>query len=106
MYGSTRGWIESAGSIFSFSKVNARFGLRGADPDHLVYLHRGDAALTWRAEKYSALSAVVVRFSRSRGRYRRQTLFSGRLRLSGLKKNTLRMPNSGLRGATGPGAPC
>ncbi len=43
-----------------------------ADLDHLVYLGRGDAALTRRATKYSSLWAVVVRFSRSRGRYERQ----------------------------------
>jgi hypothetical protein len=48
--------------------------LRCADFDHLVYLGRGDAALTRRARKYSTLSAVVVRFSRSRGRYERQGL--------------------------------
>ena len=43
-----------------------------ADFDHLEYLPRGDAALTRRAKKHSDLSAVVVRFSRSRGRYERQ----------------------------------
>ena len=43
-----------------------------ADFDHLEYLPRGDAALTRRAKKYSDLSVVVVRFSRSRGRYERQ----------------------------------
>ena len=48
--------------------------LRCADLDHLVYLGRGDAALSRRARKYSTLSAVVVRFSRSRGRYERQGL--------------------------------
>ncbi len=42
------------------------------DLDNLVYLARGDAALTRRARKYSSLSAVVVRFSRSRKRYERQ----------------------------------
>lgn len=42
------------------------------DLDHLVYLPRGDAALTRRAKKSSGLSAVVVRFSRSRKRYERQ----------------------------------
>jgi hypothetical protein len=46
--------------------------LRCADLDYLVYLPRGDAALTRRAKKYSALSAVVVRFSRARGHYERQ----------------------------------
>ena len=43
-----------------------------ADLDHLVYLPRGDAALTRRARKHSSLSAVVVRFSRARKRYERQ----------------------------------
>ena len=46
--------------------------LRCADLDHLVFLPRGDAALTRRASKYSTLRAVVVRFSRSRKRYERQ----------------------------------
>jgi hypothetical protein len=43
-----------------------------ADIDHLVFLAAGDAALTRRAKANSRLSAVVVRFSRSRGRYERQ----------------------------------
>jgi len=38
----------------------------------LEYVPAGDAALTRRAAKYSARTAVVVRFSRSRGRYERQ----------------------------------
>src|SRR6202049_380342 len=46
--------------------------LRCADLDHLVFLERGDAALTRRASRYSTLRAVVVRFSRSRQRYERQ----------------------------------
>ena len=46
--------------------------LRCADLDHLVFLERGDAALTRRAGRYSTLRAVVVRFSRSRKRYERQ----------------------------------
>jgi hypothetical protein len=45
-----------------------------ADLDHLVFLSRGDAALTRRSRKHSILSAVVVRFSRTRGRYERQGL--------------------------------
>ena len=48
--------------------------LECADLDHLVYLPRGDVALTRRSRKYSNLSAVVVRFSRSRKRYERQGL--------------------------------
>ena len=43
-----------------------------ADLDHLIFLPRGDAALTRRASKYSRLRAVVVRFNRSRKRYERQ----------------------------------
>jgi hypothetical protein len=40
-----------------------------ADLDHLMFLPSGDTALTRRARKYSTLDAVVVRFSRTRGRY-------------------------------------
>jgi hypothetical protein len=42
------------------------------DLDHLVFLPAGDAALTRRAKQASGLSAVVVRFSRTRKRYERQ----------------------------------
>jgi hypothetical protein len=45
-----------------------------ADLDHLVFLSAGDMALTRRARKHSPLSAVVVRFNRSRRRYERQGL--------------------------------
>ena len=48
--------------------------LECADLDHLVFLPRGDTALSRRSRKYSMLCAVVVRFSRSRGRYERQGL--------------------------------
>ncbi len=43
-----------------------------AEMDHLVFLAAGDATLTRRAKAASALSAVVVRFSRARKRYERQ----------------------------------
>ena len=43
-----------------------------ADLGHLVFLPAGDAALTRRAAKASGLSAVVVRWSRTRKRYERQ----------------------------------
>jgi hypothetical protein len=46
--------------------------LECADLGHLVYLPAGDPALTRRARRASGLSAVVVRFSRTRGRYERQ----------------------------------
>ena len=45
-----------------------------ADLDELVFLPTGDAALTRRARKHSVLSAVVLKFSRARGRYERQGL--------------------------------
>jgi hypothetical protein len=45
-----------------------------ADLDDLVFLPTGDAALTRRARKHSVLSAVVLKFSRARGRYERQGL--------------------------------
>jgi hypothetical protein len=45
-----------------------------ADLDHLVFLPAGDTALSRRSRKQSALSAVVVRFSRTRKRYERQGL--------------------------------
>ncbi|MFF0081693.1 DUF2293 domain-containing protein [Streptomyces canus] len=43
-----------------------------ADLGHLVFLARGDNALTRRSREESALSAVVVRFNRRKGRYERQ----------------------------------
>ena len=48
-----------------------------ADLDHLVFLPAGDAALTRRAKKASTLSAVVVRWNKSRKRYERQGLLVG-----------------------------
>ncbi|MGH2930061.1 MAG: DUF2293 domain-containing protein, partial [Solirubrobacteraceae bacterium] len=48
-----------------------------AEMSHLVFLPSGDAALTRRAKAASRLSAVVVRFSRSRRRYERQGLLVG-----------------------------
>ncbi len=45
-----------------------------ADLDHLVYLPSGNTALTRRVKKHSQLSAVVLKFSRSRRRYERQGL--------------------------------
>jgi len=42
----------------------------------LEFLPSGDTALTRRTTKYSARTAVVVRFSRSRGRYERQGILA------------------------------
>jgi hypothetical protein len=46
------------------------------DMDHLIFLPSGDAALTRRAKQASRLSAVVVRWSRSRRRYERQGILA------------------------------
>ena len=45
-----------------------------ADLDHLIFLPSGDAALTRRSDKYSTLSAVVLKWSRARKHYERQGL--------------------------------
>lgn len=61
------------GSLLRVEKGNA-LCLGCADLDRLVFLSRGDAALTRRSKKYSALSAVVVKFSSARRRYERRGL--------------------------------
>ena len=48
--------------------------MRCARLDHLVFLPAGDATRTRRAHKASSLTAVVVRFSKTRKRYERQGL--------------------------------
>jgi len=63
---------ELLGGDFLFMEGEHPLCLACADLDHLVYLPRGDTALTRRARKHSSLSAVVVRFSRARRRYERQ----------------------------------
>ncbi len=45
-----------------------------ADLDHLVFLPSGDTALTRRSQKHSRLSAIVLKWSRTRKRYERQGL--------------------------------
>lgn len=59
------GWITLAGE-------RGALCLACADLDHLVFLPSGDAALTRRASKHSALHAVVLKWSRARKRYERQ----------------------------------
>jgi hypothetical protein len=60
-----------------------------ADLDQLVFLPRGDTALTRRSRKYSSLSAVVVQFSRTRGRYERQGLLVEEAALERAEKECL-----------------
>jgi hypothetical protein len=47
-----------------------------ADMDHLIFIPAGDAALSRRARRASRLSAVVVRWSRTRKRYERQGILA------------------------------
>ncbi|MGW6392200.1 DUF2293 domain-containing protein [Streptomyces sp. NPDC055103] len=55
-------------------EFNAPVCLDCADLGHLVFLRRGDTALTRRARESSTLWAVVVRHNRRRTRYERQGL--------------------------------
>ena len=58
-------WITLAGE-------RGALCLSCADLDHLIFLPSGDAALTRRARKHSTLSALVLKWSRTRKRYERQ----------------------------------
>jgi len=60
--------------VFLFMENGQPLCLACADLDHLVFLPAGATALSRRARKHSPLSAVVVRFSRTRRRYERQGL--------------------------------
>jgi len=62
-----------AGEMIFLEKEKA-YCLDCADLAHLEFLPRGDAALTRRARKHSALSAVVLEWSRRRKQYERQGL--------------------------------
>jgi len=62
-----KAWIRSL-------KGRKALCLSCADLDHLVFLPAGSAALTLRSKKYSALWAVVLKWSRARKRYERQGL--------------------------------
>lgn len=53
-------------------EVSEALCLGCSDLDHLVFLPRGNAALTRRAGKHSTLRAVVVEWNRRRKRYERQ----------------------------------
>jgi len=57
---------------FIFMEAEQPLCLACAHMGDLEFLPAGDTALTRRAAQYSQRNAVVVRFSRSRGRYERQ----------------------------------
>ena len=68
---------------FLFLEREEPLCLQCARLDDLEFLPSGDTALTRRASRYSGRVAVVVRFSRSRGRYERQGIL---VETSGLEK--------------------
>jgi hypothetical protein len=63
---------ELSKNAFLFMDAGQPLCLPCARMDELEYLPAGDTALTRRATKHSGKTAVVVRFSRTRGRYERQ----------------------------------
>ncbi len=91
---------------FLFMKAEHPLCLSCADFDHLVYLPRGDTALTRRARKYSPLSAVVVRFSRSRGRYERQGILASEAALERAEQECLADGEQRATARTARSAPC
>lgn len=64
--------VELGKGNFLFMDAGQPLCLACANLADLEFLPSGDAALTRRSTKYSKRKAVVVRFSRSRGRYERQ----------------------------------
>jgi hypothetical protein len=65
------------------------FCMTCADLDHLIFLAAGNTALTRRARKASTLSAIVIRWSRSRKRYERQGLLVERAALEAAEEQCL-----------------
>ena len=61
-------WITLVGE----GEQRDAFCLECSDFDHLVFLPRGDAALTRRAGKYSNLRCIVLKWNRRRQHYDRQ----------------------------------
>jgi hypothetical protein len=60
--------MENLGSkaCITLNREKGALCLSCADLDHLIYLPTGDAALTRRSREYSTLSAVVLKWSRTR----------------------------------------
>ncbi|MFE5510767.1 DUF2293 domain-containing protein [Streptomyces sp. NPDC056529] len=70
-------------------EFNAPVCLDCADLGHLVFLPRGDTALTRRAREGSTLWAVVVRHNRRRTRYERQGLLVEEAALAAAERTCL-----------------
>jgi len=63
-----------SGAWITLNREKGALCLTCSDLEHLVFLPPGNAAMTRRAHRHSALSAVVLKWSRSRKRYERQGL--------------------------------
>jgi len=74
---------EMARNSFLLMEADKPLCLPCARLDDLEFLPSGEAALTRRAAKYSGRTAVVVRFSKTRGRYERQGIL---VEAAGLEK--------------------
>ncbi len=66
--------IEKGG--FLFREKDDSLCLQCADLDHLEFLPSGDAALSRRTRKHSALAAVVLQFNRRAKRYERRGILA------------------------------
>jgi hypothetical protein len=87
---------EGAGDLLIMDNAGP-LCLTCADLDHLVFLAAGDAALTRRAKKASTLSAVVVRWSRTRKRYERQGILAEEAALEAAEQACLADEDARLR---------
>ena len=58
--------------MYTFPTANSKICLDCSDLGHLIYLPSGNTAITRRSKKYSTLSAIIYKFSKSRRRYERQ----------------------------------
>jgi hypothetical protein len=87
---------------FLFLEGGRPLRLSCADLDHLVHLPVARPPLQRLANQYSALSAVVVRFRRSRARYEREGIL---LWEAAPERVAGRMPRRCPTAETGPGAP-
>ncbi|MGH2704524.1 MAG: DUF2293 domain-containing protein [Actinomycetota bacterium] len=76
------------GSAIRLEESGARC-LACADLDHLVFLPRGDMALTRRATRHTGLRAVVVQWNRTRRRYERQGVLIEETALARAEKECL-----------------
>ncbi|MFQ5753374.1 MAG: hypothetical protein ACE5HI_15390 [bacterium] len=89
--------IEKKG--FLYMEDDKPFCMKCAGFDDLVFLPRGDAAMTRQAKKLSSKYAVVLQYSRTRKRYERQGLFVEEEALE--KASEARSGGSGVEAGSG-----